>query len=376
MREIVGYAPIEPDGSVKIKVPANVPLTLGILDKDGRRISNRHQSWFQVKPGETLKCVGCHVHDTTTANLANNKPHGGRDDRATTFNQGAPTTGVGFPYSLDTLWAEVGETMAETRARQSCLDTSNPCAAMKPSTDLVYSDVWTDDVAANRSSDTGFTIDYTDVPVSPISGTSQAATACANTTYDNSLTSFTYCRIVINYEEHIQPIWEKDRISGASNNKCITCHTATGFKHLTAGQLDLDATISDIQNDHLTSYEELLNVDTAQFDNGGTLSDFTITRDIVPTIDANNDGIPDQETVPDPAKQIQPSMSTAGALASNTFMELMTGQDLNKDGIQPTDTGNLHRTLLTASELKLISEWLDMGAQYYNNPLDPGVPSN
>jgi hypothetical protein len=38
MREILGYAPIEPDGSVKIKVPADVPFTFSILDKEGRRI--------------------------------------------------------------------------------------------------------------------------------------------------------------------------------------------------------------------------------------------------------------------------------------------------------------------------------------------------
>ena len=33
MREILGYAPIEPDGSVKINVPADVPFTFCILDK-------------------------------------------------------------------------------------------------------------------------------------------------------------------------------------------------------------------------------------------------------------------------------------------------------------------------------------------------------
>ena len=37
MREIIGYAPIEPDGSVMVKVPANVPLAISVLDKDGRR---------------------------------------------------------------------------------------------------------------------------------------------------------------------------------------------------------------------------------------------------------------------------------------------------------------------------------------------------
>ncbi len=60
MREIVGYAPIEPDGSVRVKVPANVALAVSVLDADGRRITARHQNWLQVLPGEELKCNGCH----------------------------------------------------------------------------------------------------------------------------------------------------------------------------------------------------------------------------------------------------------------------------------------------------------------------------
>ena len=367
MREIVGYAHIEPDGSVKIKVPANVPLTIGVLDKDGRRISARHQSWFQVKAGETLECIGCHVHDTN--NQGNNKPHG-RPDFSSTFNQGATTTGIGFPYSSDTLWAEMGETMAETRARHSCLPTNpTPCADMKPSTDLMYSDVWTNDVAANRSADASFTIDYTDTPVSPLTAPTPVAStssACANN-YDTTVSSFTYCRVVINYTQHIQPIWEKVR----APNSCVTCHTATGLAHISAGQLELTSNTSDLDPDHLTSYRELLDNDNGQ---DATGADIMITRDIDPPIDANNDGINDTETVPDPAFERNPTMSTVGA-RNSVFMELMTGQDLNNNGSQPTDSVG-HSSMLTASELKLIAEWLDGGAQYFNNPLDPAVPTN
>ncbi|UCH41513.1 MAG: PD40 domain-containing protein, partial [Gammaproteobacteria bacterium] len=60
MREIVGYAPVEPDGSVKVKVPSNIPLAVEVLDGEGRRIGPRHDNWFQVQPGDTLTCVGCH----------------------------------------------------------------------------------------------------------------------------------------------------------------------------------------------------------------------------------------------------------------------------------------------------------------------------
>lgn len=372
MREIVGYAPIEPDGSVKIKVPANVPLTIGILDKDGRRISRRHQYWFQVKPGATLECIGCHVHDTT--DQPNNKPHG-RPDYTSTFNQGAPTTGIGFPYSVDSLWAEIGETMAETRARQSCLPSNpTPCADMKPSTGLDYVDVWTNDVAANRSADPIISIDYTDTPLSPISLASPtfAATACSNAGYDASIVSFTYCRIVINYQQHIQPIWEAtaNRPAAAA---CTSCHTAANL--VNAGQLELTSGPSDLEPDHLTSYQELLSNDNAQ-DAAG--NDIMITRNIIidgQTVDLVAPfGVPDTETVPDPALERSPTMSTSGA-RNSVFMELMTGLDLNNDSNQPTDTQN-HNLMLTQSELKLISEWLDIGAQYFNNPLDNDVPTN
>ncbi|MFK5914263.1 MAG: hypothetical protein QM484_07795 [Woeseiaceae bacterium] len=374
MREIVGYAPIEPDGSVKIKVPANVPLTIGILDKDGRRISNRHQSWFQVKAGETLECVGCHVHNT--ADQASNKPHG-RPDYTSKFNAGAETTGLGFPNSVIALFGQIEETMAEARARHSCLSTP-PCADMKPSTDLVYSDVWTDDVAANRSADASFTIDYTGVPVSPLAApVTSTSSACANNYSDPITTaSFVNCRIVLNYQAHIQPIWVTTANRPAAA-ECTSCHTATGFAHLNAGQLELTSGPSTDEPDHLISYRELLFNDQEQEDNAGTLQDIMITRDILVNglpIDLNNDNINDQETVPDPARVTVATMSTAGARSSE-FMELMTGLDLNGNGSQPTDT-KAHNTMLTASELKLLSEWLDIGAQYFNNPFDTAVPIN
>ena len=267
--------------------------------------------------------------------------------------------------------------MAEARARHSCLPTNaTPCADMKPSTDLIYTDVWTDEVAANRSADASFTINYTTLPVSPFAApAASTSSACANG-YDTTTASFTYCRIVINYETHIQPIWEPTA-TRAGAAACTACHTAVGFAHLTAGQLELTSGPSSDEPDHIVSYRELLFNDQEQEDNAGTLQDIMITRDILvngQTIDLDMDGNPDQETVPDPARVTRATMSTAGARNSE-FMELMTGLDLNKDGNQPADTQN-HNTMLTPSELKLISEWLDIGAQYFNNPFDAAVPTN
>ena len=51
MREILGYAPVQPDGSVQIQVPANVPFTIDVLDSNARRITAQHTSWLQLLPG-------------------------------------------------------------------------------------------------------------------------------------------------------------------------------------------------------------------------------------------------------------------------------------------------------------------------------------
>ena len=58
MREIIGYTPIQPDGSVKVKVPANIPFMVSVLDENGRRISNqpiggRHNNWLQLRPAKS-----------------------------------------------------------------------------------------------------------------------------------------------------------------------------------------------------------------------------------------------------------------------------------------------------------------------------------
>ena len=61
MREIVAYAPVEPDGSVRMKVPANIAFQLSLLDANGRRVDAAHRAWLSVRPGEVLECNGCHT---------------------------------------------------------------------------------------------------------------------------------------------------------------------------------------------------------------------------------------------------------------------------------------------------------------------------
>src|SRR5262249_5997364 len=79
MREIIGYAPIEPDGSVKMKVPANIAFQVEVLDVNGRRNSTAHQNWMTVRPGEVVECNGCHTRQSEL-------PHGRPDAEAPSAN--------------------------------------------------------------------------------------------------------------------------------------------------------------------------------------------------------------------------------------------------------------------------------------------------
>jgi len=56
---VLGEAPIEPDGSFHIEVPARTPLRFQLLDADGR-ILGEQRTWTWVMPREWRGCVGCH----------------------------------------------------------------------------------------------------------------------------------------------------------------------------------------------------------------------------------------------------------------------------------------------------------------------------
>ncbi|HXN80738.1 MAG TPA: hypothetical protein VN869_07500, partial [Steroidobacteraceae bacterium] len=96
MLEILGYAPIEPDGSVHVEVPANVAVRMSVLDANARRITPAQGVWLQVKPGEIVACNGCHLH----ANVIGRGSHG----RAGVFASAWPGAagGAPFPHTIAT----------------------------------------------------------------------------------------------------------------------------------------------------------------------------------------------------------------------------------------------------------------------------------
>jgi Hydrazine synthase alpha subunit middle domain/WD40-like Beta Propeller Repeat len=59
-RALIGMAPVQSDGSFRIKVPANTPISFATLDQQGRGFVVKRTHLY-VRPGEEFnKCVGCH----------------------------------------------------------------------------------------------------------------------------------------------------------------------------------------------------------------------------------------------------------------------------------------------------------------------------
>ncbi|MCR9278900.1 MAG: hypothetical protein NXH85_13080 [Pseudomonadaceae bacterium] len=346
MREVIGYAPVEPDGSVKVRVPANVPLTVSVLDADGRRISPRHQNWFQVVPGEEKECVGCHTVDSEL-------PHGRYAAQAASANPGAPVDGSPFPNTDPALFADQGESMAETVTRIN--------GVPDPQLDLVFDDVWTD--AALRAPDASFAYLYSDLSTTP-----PVDAGCLSNWQAS-------CRITPHYPVHVQPIFEVDRrvfdidgVTVLNDNTCISCHAPAdemGAAMVPAAQLDLTSAQSPDEADHVVGYRELLFNDNEQEVIDGALLDRLIQAtdgngDPLFEVDENGDLILDADGNPIPvlvAVGVQPPLSVAGANVSPRFFSIFA-------------PGGSHDGRLTQAELKLISEWIDIGGQYYNNPFD------
>lgn len=370
MREILGYAPVEPDGSVTLKVPAETPFMISALDINGRRIRERHDHWLQVGSGETLHCTGCHTG-------ASELPHGRMDSQPLSSNPGAQSLVggiIGFIGAAPDLFGtQPGQSMAEVYDLRR--PNGNETLAVRDlSLQLTYSDEWTD-TASGLTPDLDLDYSYdpawTDIP---------ADKPIIVDNLDPQLSG----RIVINYIDHIQPIWNRVRTpidDGAGNlvDTCTGCHTSNNNAQVPPGQLDLTAAASDIDPDHYRSYRELLSGDTELWiNNANTLAERQ--RECTVT-DANGNQIIQITTFP-----VASTMSSGGANSSAGFFACFElgpaqcgrfQQDISAPPANCTDNGTVqidtpvdHRGALSPSELRLISEWLDIGAQYYNNPFD------
>ena len=118
-----------------------------------------------------------------------------------------------------------------------------------------------------------------------------------------------------------------------------------------AGQLELQDGLSPDEPDHFHAFRELLAGDNLQEVVNGALVD------VLQQVGVDVDGNPILDVVP-----IAAPASIGGARASSDFFDRFD------------DPNDLHFDILSLSERRMIAEWLDVGAQYYNNPFD--VPIN
>jgi len=307
MQQILGYVPIEPDGSFKIEVPADIPVALTAVDSAGRGFQT-HTNWIQVRPGETRTCNGCHSPRRGSAINGGLTP--ADDNGSGVYYHRNTALGVTADPGTGTL--PLGQSMAETL--DDLARRGDPVAAplqptvIKPH--IAFADYWTDAAKAGRAADASYTIDYSGAPVAPVNG-------------------------VIDYPTHIQPIWNLSRPTGA----CTSCHQDPAT-------LDLRDTTAG--TGRLQSYEELMVGD--------------------PVLDAN--GFPVIEVQDDELVVVRGEAQVNPGLARGShLMEVLFNQELKSD-LPISVTTPDHSAMLNASEKRLIAEWIDVGGQYYNSPRD------
>jgi hypothetical protein len=170
---------------------------------------------------------------------------------------------------------------------------------------------------------------------------------------------------VINYPTHIQALWDRKRQTlDPVTNAVVTDHTcsqdgchstrgaAAGVVQFPAGQLNLTSDPSDEVMVQPVSYRHLLFPHNEQEVIMGALQD-------VP-------GPPDAAGNPT-AISVGPFMNAGSANGAQSSAFL---------GRFAPGSGSTHAGYLSADELRLISEWLDIGAQFFNDPFDPLTPVN
>ena len=363
MREIVGYAPVEPDGSVRMKVPANIAFQISLLDVNGRRVEPAsHRAWLQVRPGEVLECNGCHVRTAPGARRRS------MDARACSIpSMRARRHGRRSPGAVNTISPEAGDTMARARARSgsSCIDPRSTgterCGpqSITPSANVVYDEIWkpaalpTDSFAYNYQQS-----DDARCPTNPAASRSGRRPAASPFTTPPSarrarVTSIRCgpCRV---------PPAGVDDGTGIITfpQTCTHCHNRVdpaAAAQLPAASLELTDEVSDEDALQLRAYRQLLFARPELELVNGAVSAAAGSGSAGRRIGSTTTVIRRHDSA------AAPHPMAAGNARGSRFFSVMNN---------PTHAG-----MLSTAELRLLSEWLDIGAQYYNDPFPP-TPQN
>lgn len=314
-QQILGYAPIEPDGSFKLQVPADAPIAFQVVDAQGRAFQ-QHPNWIQVRPGERRTCDGCH------------SPR-----RGGALNSGAVVNTL--PAGMKAVMSaahQTGETLAATRTR---LDPG----ALQVGPDPLFTDIWADTAKAGVSAKPSLALRYT--------GNVDAA---GQPDPSNDLQTPAPVNGVINYPQHIAPLWTRNR--GA--NTCTNCHADPA-------RLDLRDTPSG--SGRLVSYEEL------------TVGDPRVDVSGQPVFQIE-DGVPVLQRGPALVETSSNAANSAGQARKSRLTEILFGQtllagaDARTAFPDPPATAPDHSKMLNKAEKRLLAEWMDLGGQYFNDPFD------
>jgi len=258
MRKLLGYAAIEADGSVQVKVPANRPFTLSVVDKFGRAFSEQ-SSWLQVLPGETLQCKGCHSpRDSASINPSSIAELRGLSD----------LTSIVLKEDMQDLFTSVS---------YSSLQTSRP-----------------------------------------VNGE-------------------------IDFVKHIQPLFDLPR---SPQGACSACHNGQLDSTNNPSGMNLQGSGTGSSNNR--SYDVLLRGEVFLDENGRVLLE-------------ERDG---QKL---PMRQLP--VVTPGYARGSYLIEKIFNEELFSERGLP-DSGLDHSSMFNDAEKRLLSEWIDLGAQFINSPYD------
>jgi hypothetical protein len=305
------------------------------------------------------------------------------DSLPPSLNPGATslTSGLeGFLGADPTLFASaLGQTMAEVYNLRR--PETNPAETVRDiQLDISYTDEWTDTSTLTPDADINLSYDPAwDIPP-------------ANTIIAPNLDPALKGRIVIHYNDHIQPIWERQReITINGNNalnqqgdvvsNCTGCHTSNSNTQVPAGQLELTSEVVD--NGIFTkSYLELTRNDNEQW----LANTLVVDRQrLCTTLDNDGNVVP----LAPQTFTVSASINRASANNSNAFFDCFEIDDspncgafiqdlspppdncVDDDGTVSTQGSFNHYNLLTPAELRLISEWIDIGTPFFTDPFDP-----
>jgi hypothetical protein len=310
MREILGYVPIEPDGSVRVRVPANVAFNVVVVNAAGQRIFAPNRVWQQLRPGEISDCNGCYYAPPANAVAPATPASHGRRGLFASANAGAASGSC------------PGETLAQVRSLWNC--NAAPYSAPAPSMNLLFNGVPTGDA--------DIALRYNDLNT-PL----PTRVSCVS-----SWTSA--CRSTISYPLHLKQLWTLARGAGGANT-CTNCHNSA-IRNV-ANQVKQPGEQLNLTDDAAQATPAL----QAQRGYDQLTLGYTF---VIEVPDPVNPGqfIVVAGPAPRPA-----SISAGSASASSRFFSIFAA-------------GGSHAGRLSDAELRLLSEWVDIGAQYYNNPFD------